>query len=140
VLEEKVKYGLLIHEMQQTYKEYGLEKVVDLGEFWFNLTKLPIPLGCIVIRKTLPSSVKQKIKEHIKESILFALSNKNKAFEYSLKFARFSDRNNTLTFIDKYVKEFSLHIDEKHAQAITTLAEFAYKNGLINKEVKITII
>jgi len=38
-------YGLIIHEGQITYDKHGLEKVLDLGEWWHEKTKLPLPLG-----------------------------------------------------------------------------------------------
>src|SRR5438067_5086380 len=46
ILEEvqKGKYdaGLLIHEGQLTYREMGLHKVLDLGEWWQKETDLPL--------------------------------------------------------------------------------------------------
>ena len=37
--------GLLIHEGQLTFEDYGLVKVLDLGEWWLLETGLPLPLG-----------------------------------------------------------------------------------------------
>ena len=37
--------GLVIHEGQLTYADEGLEKVLDLGEWWLLETGLPLPLG-----------------------------------------------------------------------------------------------
>src|SRR5688572_28577407 len=46
--------GLLIHEGQLTYPEEGLQKIVDLGEWWADRTDgLPLPLGGNVIRRDL---------------------------------------------------------------------------------------
>src|SRR5262245_17648893 len=46
ILEEvqrgKYEAGLLIHEGQLTYREMGLHKVVDLGEWWIDRTDLPL--------------------------------------------------------------------------------------------------
>ncbi len=54
VLDGRVDAGLLIHEGQLTYASEGLEKVVDLGEWWFDRTDgLPLPLGGNVIRRDL---------------------------------------------------------------------------------------
>ena len=54
VLEGKADMGLLIHEGQLTYAEEGLQKVVDLGEWWADHTGgLPLPLGGNIIRRDL---------------------------------------------------------------------------------------
>jgi hypothetical protein len=37
--------GVVIHEGQLTYANTGLRKVLDLGEWWYQETKLPLPLG-----------------------------------------------------------------------------------------------
>lgn len=136
----KVQYGLLIHEMQQNYESFGLEKIVDLGEYWFNLTGLPLPLGCIVIKKGLPKSVKLAIKSLIKKSIMYAVKHENEALDYAMRFARFTDRNQTKDFIHKYVNKFSLNIDNRCKKAIELLSEYAFNNKLIETKLEINII
>ena len=37
--------GLIIHESRFTYRDAGLIAIADLGEWWENMTLLPIPLG-----------------------------------------------------------------------------------------------
>src|SRR4051794_22216560 len=41
----RARAGLLIHEGQLTYKDAGLRKCLDLGEWWLLETGLPLPLG-----------------------------------------------------------------------------------------------
>jgi 1,4-dihydroxy-6-naphthoate synthase len=54
VMDGVVDAGLLIHEGQLTYRSQGLQKIVDLGEWWFDRTSgLPLPLGGNVIRRDL---------------------------------------------------------------------------------------
>ncbi len=53
VAEGRVDAGLLIHEGQLYYGDRGLHKVVDLGQWWFEQTGLPLPLGGNVVRKDL---------------------------------------------------------------------------------------
>ena len=43
--------GVVIHESRFVYKDYGLEEEVDLGRFWDEITKTPVPLGCVLVRK-----------------------------------------------------------------------------------------
>ncbi|HEY4784650.1 MAG TPA: 1,4-dihydroxy-6-naphthoate synthase, partial [Bacteroidales bacterium] len=58
VLEGKADAGLLIHENRFTYEERGLKKIADLGTWWEEQTGLPIPLGGIMVKRSLPQSVK----------------------------------------------------------------------------------
>ena len=53
VLNGKVDAGLLIHEGQLFYKQMGLNKVLDLGEWWHERTGLPLPMGGNAIRRDL---------------------------------------------------------------------------------------
>ena len=48
-----VDAGLIIHEGQLTYASQQLHKIVDLGEWWYQQTRLPLPLGGNVIRRDL---------------------------------------------------------------------------------------
>ena len=57
--------GLLIHEGQLTYREHGLHKVVDLGEWWHADTGLPVPLGVNGIRKDLGKQLMRKLSSQI---------------------------------------------------------------------------
>ena len=69
--------GLIIHENRFTYKEKGLEKIIDLGEFWERETGLVIPLGGIVIKRDIPLDVQQKFECVLRESVKFAFENRN---------------------------------------------------------------
>jgi 1,4-dihydroxy-6-naphthoate synthase len=53
VREGRADAGLLIHEGQLTFARYGLQRVVDLGEWWLLETGLPLPLGINVARRDL---------------------------------------------------------------------------------------
>ena len=51
----EVDAGVVIHEGQLTYANTGLRKVLDLGEWWYQETKLPLPLGANAVRRALDS-------------------------------------------------------------------------------------
>ena len=53
VVDGDVDLGLLIHEGQLTFGDRGLHLIQDMGEWWFEETGLPLPLGGNVIRKDL---------------------------------------------------------------------------------------
>ena len=68
VLKNEVDAGLIIHENRFTYKDKGLEKVLDLGEFWEHKTSLPIPLGGIVVRRIFTKDIKNKVNRVLKRN------------------------------------------------------------------------
>ena len=63
VLSGKTDLGVIIHENRFTYQQKGLNKVLDLGEYWEQKMKVPIPLGGIAVKKTTDSSIILKRKE-----------------------------------------------------------------------------
>jgi len=69
VLQGNADAGLVIHEGRFTYAEKGLAKIADLGELWQEKTGLPIPLGCIVIKKSLGEELKNEVEALIAQSI-----------------------------------------------------------------------
>ena len=79
VLKNEVDAGLIIHENRFTYQNRGLEKVIDLGEFWEQKTSLPIPLGGIFIKGNFTKDIKKKVERVLKRSVEFAFSNPRRA-------------------------------------------------------------
>src|SRR5262249_26811170 len=69
VAEGLVDAGLIIHEGQIYYGDRGLHKVVDLGQWWYDQTGLPLPLGGNVVRKDLGEELILRIARLLKESI-----------------------------------------------------------------------
>src|SRR5262249_24805637 len=61
LLDDRFDAGVIIHENRFTYAAKGLKKIVDLGEFWEATTGAPIPLGGIVVRRSLPDDVKRRV-------------------------------------------------------------------------------
>ena len=72
VLKGEVDAGLLIHEGQLFYKELGLDKVLDLGEWWFERTGLPLPMGGNAIKRDLGEDLMKQVSRHLHSSIMCA--------------------------------------------------------------------
>src|SRR5262245_54366730 len=53
VTSSRADAGLLIHEGQLTFSDFGLVKLLDLGEWWLLETGLPLPLGVNVARRDI---------------------------------------------------------------------------------------
>ena len=82
VLSGEVDAGLIIHENRFTYEEKGLYKLMDLGEFWDDLIKAPIPLGGICIKRSKDKELQTLVNNLIKESIVYAFANPESCMDY----------------------------------------------------------
>jgi 1,4-dihydroxy-6-naphthoate synthase len=113
--------GLLIHEGQLTYGAEGLEKSVDLGEWWLLETGLPLPLGVNVARRDLGPDVLHELSEVLRESIQAGLDNREVAMEYALGFGRGLDTELADRFVGMYVNDFTCDYGEEGRQAVQEL-------------------
>src|SRR3954447_24607350 len=93
VADGRAPAGLLIHEGQLTYGDEGLEKCLDLGEWWLLETGLPLPLGVNTVRRDLGPDVMREISAILRESIDAGLANREQALEYALGFGRGMDHD-----------------------------------------------
>jgi 1,4-dihydroxy-6-naphthoate synthase len=126
----EVDAGVLIHEGQLTYAQYGLHLIADLGQmFSARHDGLPLPLGVNTVRRDLPEEVKRAVAEAYRASVNIALTQRIKALEYSLSFGRGLDRATTDRFVGMYVNEDSLHFSEDIQAAVEILrTEYWGKN------------
>jgi 1,4-dihydroxy-6-naphthoate synthase len=108
--------GLLIHEGQLTYAEHGLEKVLDLGEWWLLETGLPLPLGVNVVRRDVAR--RDELSDVLLASINAALQNPEEATTYALGFARDLEREDAHRFIEMYVNELTCDYGDEGRKAV----------------------
>jgi 1,4-dihydroxy-6-naphthoate synthase len=132
--------GLLIHEGQLTFSENGLHKILDLGEWWYQKTKLPLPLGVNGIRNDLDSTLQKEIARLMKESILYSLQHRKEAVEYALQFARGMQPQLADRFIGMYVNEETVQMSERTKKAIEILLDEGFKEELIPQKVQLRYV
>ena len=118
VAKGQVEAGLLIHEGQLTYQDDGLKCVVELGQWWFEKTRLPLPMGVNGIRRDLPEDVKKKVSKHLKQSIQFSLANRDAALDYALAFGRGLARDVADRFVGMWVNDRTVDMGEEGQKAI----------------------
>lgn len=135
VLAGVVDMGLLIHEGQLTYQDSGLHLVADMGEWWFQETGLPLPLGGNVIRKDFGSEMMSKISRHLHASIAYALEHRSGALDHAMKYARGLDRSKADEFVGMYVNDWTLDYGPRGREAIRLFLDRAWKAGLIPNQV-----
>jgi 1,4-dihydroxy-6-naphthoate synthase len=131
VLNKEVDAGLLIHEGQLTYADHNLHMIVDLGEWWWQATRLPLPLGGNVIRRDLGKENIRELSKLLRKSIQYALDHREEALAYAMQFARDLDTKTADRFVGMYVNERTLDYGEEGRLAVQTLFDRAYKAGLI---------
>jgi 1,4-dihydroxy-6-naphthoate synthase len=131
VQNKEVDAGLLIHEGQLTYADQNLHMIVDLGEWWWQITQLPLPLGGNVIRRDLGKEDIREISRLLKESIQYALDHREAALEHAMQFARDLDTKTADRFVGMYVNERTLDYGKEGRLAVQTLLNHAHKAGLI---------
>ena len=140
VVNGKVDAGVIIHEGQLTYQEEGVHKVVDLGEWWYHETGLPLPLGGNVIRRDLGSMLIQTVSDKIRESIQYSIDHRQEALQYALQYGRGLDPEKADKFVGMYVNHWTLDYGEKGRQAVRLFLKKGYQAGIIEKEVEVEFV
>ena len=113
MIEAKVEAGLIIHENRFTYQDKGLEKAKDLGEFWEEETQLPIPLGGIVVKRTLSLAIQQKLERVLRRSVEYAFEIPNSSADYVQCHAQAMEKEVVDAHINLYVNNYSVSLGKK---------------------------
>jgi 1,4-dihydroxy-6-naphthoate synthase len=128
--------GVVIHEGQLTYAHSGLTKILDLGEWWYQETQLPLPLGGNAIRRSLDRRITRSVARLLKESIQYSLDHREEALAYAQQFARGADAATADRFIAMYVNDWTLDYGERGRRAVQTLLDRGFEKGLLPRQVK----
>lgn len=131
LISDQIDMGLIIHENRFTYQDKGLHKIMDLGEFWEDLTSKPIPLGGIMIRRSLPEDVKQKVNRVIRRSVEFAFANPKSGLEFIRSHSQEMSEEVMYKHIDLYVNKYSIDLGDEGREAVSALFEGAAKLEVI---------
>jgi 1,4-dihydroxy-6-naphthoate synthase len=131
VAKGQAEAGLLIHEGQLTYREKGLSLVEDLGKWWFDKTRLPLPMGVNAVRRDLPDELKRKISSHLKASIQYAIDHRQEALDHAMEYARELKRDVADEFVSMWVNGRTLYMGEEGKEAIRRLLSSGVAKGLV---------
>lgn len=123
-----VDAGLVIHEARFTYPAYGLELLADLGSWWEEDTKLPIPLGAIIARRSLDLPA---IADWIRQSVRYAWAHPTASQAFVLEHAQELSPEVAKAHINLYVNEFSENLGEAGYAAVAGLLSRAAEQGLV---------
>jgi 1,4-dihydroxy-6-naphthoate synthase len=134
VLNSENVLGVIIHENRFTYMDKGLNKIVDLGNFWEEKTSLPIPLGGIVGKKSIDENVLKQVDALIKKSIEYSYSNYPAISDYIKCHSQEMEEEVMKKHIDLYVNNFSLDLGEDGKNAIQKFMEIYNNNHEMKKQ------
>lgn len=132
--------GLLIHEGQLTYEAAGLEKVLDLGEWWLLETGLPLPLGVNVARRDLGEKVLGDVSAVLAESIRTGLEHRSQAMAYAMEFSRGLEPHLAERFVGMYVNDLTCDYGEEGRQAVEELLRRAETLGVYRRPVRVEFV
>jgi 1,4-dihydroxy-6-naphthoate synthase len=135
-----VEAGLLIHEGQLLFSQIGLHRVVDLGQWWQDTTKLPLPLGANAIRRSLGVDMGRQIARVIRDSVAYALDHRDAALNYAMQFARDMDPALADEFVGMYVNRWTLDFGEKGRSAVRELLARGADMGLVPSPVQVEFL
>lgn len=140
VASKEVEAGLLIHEGQLLYSQAGLHKVVDLGQWWQEITGLPLPLGGNAIRRSLGPELGRQVARVIRDSVAYSLEHRDAALDYALQFAREMDPVLADKFVGMYVNHWTVDYGEEGRRAVRELFSRGTKAGLVPSGVKLEFL
>ena len=127
----EVDAGLIIHESRFTYANHGLQKHLDLGEWWEKETGLPLPLGGIMARRSLGEERLAHIQEVIRTSLRYSTAHRAEAQPYIAAHAQEMSAEVMKQHINLYVNDYSLDVGETGERAVRTLLRRASEKGLL---------
>lgn len=127
----EVAAGVIIHESRFTFPEYGLTKLLDLGEWWEGETGCPIPLGGIVARRSLGRETIAALDTALAASVAHARANPGAADGYIRAHSQEMSDEVCAAHIDLYVNDFSLRLGPEGEAAVATLLRRAEAAGII---------
>jgi 1,4-dihydroxy-6-naphthoate synthase len=137
VMAGRADAGLLIHEGQLTYGDRGLERCVDLGEWWLLETGLPLPLGVYAARRDLGEGRLGDLSAVLRESIQAGLDNRSEAMAYALGYGRGLDEALADRFVRMYVNDFACDYGDEGRQAVRELLSRAERLGVYERPVQV---
>jgi 1,4-dihydroxy-6-naphthoate synthase len=131
VAQGKADAGVIIHESRFTYQQHGLKQILDLGQWWEEETGHPIPLGGILAKRTLGTTLINRIDTALRQSVEYAYAHAQEPQNYIKQHAQELEDSVVRNHIDLYVNNFSVDLGEEGIQAVKCLFHRAEERGII---------
>ncbi len=131
--QKEADFGVCIHEGRFTWEQQGLGLVEDLGTRWETETDCPLPLGGIVARRSLTDEVIAKVQDVIRDSLEFALADRDAALPTMRKYAQEFDDEVLMKHVDLYVNDWTTELGTTGNNALQQLSKRAQSIGLVTE-------
>ncbi|MBX7143106.1 MAG: ABC transporter substrate-binding protein [Oligoflexia bacterium] len=118
VLSGAVDAGVIIHEGQLTHTRDGLVSNLDLGQWWWEQTRLPLPLGVNVVQRSLGQPAMQAVSRILRASVEYGLAHRREALEYALSYGRGLSVEDADKFVSMYVNERTRDLGSEGMESI----------------------
>lgn len=133
VAKNRADLGVIIHEGRFVYEKSGFKLIQDLGQWWENNTGLPIPLGCIAVKKEMPTATARRVEALIRQSIMHARTCPDDGAAYIRSHAQELADDVIRDHIGLYVNDFSMDLGTEGEKAVTAFFEKARDAGIISR-------
>ncbi|WP_348663936.1 MqnA/MqnD/SBP family protein [Chlamydia vaughanii] len=123
MLRGDITAGVIIHEERFSY---GLKLFLraDLGKLWEEKTQLPLPLGCLAIKKTIPQPIADVLTLALRKSLFLSLKDSPRAINKALEYSRDKNSEVIQKFINTYVNDETLVLSNLGKQAFEKLSSY----------------
>ncbi len=135
-----VDAGLLIHEGQLTFAEHGFNLWADMGEWWYQDTGLPLPLGGNAVRRDLGEAVIRQIAHDLRASIVYGLEHRRPALAHAKQFNRGISEEKTDIFVGMYVNQWTVDYGPRGREAVQALLDRGFEAGVIPERVVVEFV
>ena len=134
----KVDAGLLDPRRAALLQGTGLDKVLDLGEWWHEKTGLPLPMGGNAIRRSRARADEAGIASPSPQHHVF--NGEPRGRQYAMQFARDMAPEVADRFVAMWVNELTLDYGERGKEGVRRLLDEGYKAGIILHKVEVEFV
>ncbi len=127
----QVDAGVIIHESRFTYGDRGLSCLQDLGQWWEEVSGLPIPLGCIAARRSLGRKRIEDIDRAIRASVDYSFAHPDECLPYIRSKSQELEAEIVRSHIQLYVNEFSRVLGREGEAAIRAFLARGRRAGVL---------
>jgi len=138
VLDGEVDAGVLIHESILDF-DSSLEVEKEIWDIWQELAgdRLPLPLGGMAIRRSIPLNRAIEIEDILTDAVKVANERKDELCEHLVKHSLVRIEDEMLDrYLQMYASDESVTLSEIQLDALDTLFDLAYKHHIFSQPIK----
>ncbi len=133
----EVDGGVVIHEGQLTHDNFNLQIALDLGKWWWNEYKAPLPLGIMVVHNSFTDIEQRQIHKMIQDSISYSLNHRMEGLKYAENFSRGLSIEVLDQYVNMYVNQNTVDMGETGKNSIRCFLEEGKRLGIIKSDFEI---